>query len=173
MTAQMCKKWFVKFPPGDLSLDNATWLGRPVEIDRVQTETLAKNNQHYATWERANILKIFKSSVESHLHQLDYVHHVNVWIPHKLSEKTFLTIFLKVLLYLDVMKTFHFKNKLWQAMKSEYCTIMWNGRDHGQVKRTTSNCSKGQVPPKEGDVECLLGLEGNSLLSVPPGKPNN
>ena len=64
-------------------MDNAIWLGRPVEIDRVQTETLVKNNQHYATWERANIFKILKSGVESHLHQLDYVHHFDVWIPHK------------------------------------------------------------------------------------------
>ena len=112
VTDQMCKKWFAKFHPGDLSLDNATWLGKPVEIDRVQTETLAEKNQHYATRETANILKISKSSVESHLHQLGCIHHFDVWVPYKLSKKIFLTIFLKVLLYLDIMKTFHFKNKL-------------------------------------------------------------
>ena len=81
VTDQMCKKWFAKFHPGDLSLDSATWLGRPVEIYRVQTETLAENNQHYATWERANTFKIPKSSVESHLHQLGYIHHFDVWVP--------------------------------------------------------------------------------------------
>ena len=29
------------------------------------------------------------------------------------------------------MKMFHFYNKLLWAMKSGYCTIMWNRRDHG------------------------------------------
>ena len=38
-------------------------------------------------WEIANILKISKSSIETHLHQLGYVHCFDVWVPHKLSEK--------------------------------------------------------------------------------------
>ena len=40
--------------------------------------------------EIADILKISKSSVENHLHQLGYVHHFDVWVPHKLSEKNLL-----------------------------------------------------------------------------------
>ena len=28
-----CQKWFVKFRAGDLSLDDARWSGRPVEVD--------------------------------------------------------------------------------------------------------------------------------------------
>ena len=34
-----------------------------------------------------DILKISKSSVENHLHQLGYVNHFNVWVLHKLSKK--------------------------------------------------------------------------------------
>ena len=73
-----------------------------------QIETLIENNQRYTMWKIADILKISKSSTENHLHQLGYVNHFDVWLPHKLSKKTFLTIFPPAILYLNVMKTFHF-----------------------------------------------------------------
>ena len=60
MTDQMCQKWFAKFYAGDFLLDNAPWMGRPVEIDCNQIETLIENNQHYTTQEIADILKISK-----------------------------------------------------------------------------------------------------------------
>ena len=81
MTDQTCHKWFVKFRAGDFSLDDAPQLGRPVEVDSKQIETLIENNQHYTTWDTANILKISKSSFESHLHQLGYVNDYDVWAP--------------------------------------------------------------------------------------------
>ena len=49
-----------------------------------------KNNQRYTAWEIADILRISKSSIENHLHQLGYVNHFDVWVPHKLSEKNHL-----------------------------------------------------------------------------------
>ena len=61
MTDQMCQTWFVKFPAGDVSLDDAPWLGRPVEVGSNKIEPLIENNQHYTTQEIANILKISKS----------------------------------------------------------------------------------------------------------------
>ena len=51
----------MKFGAGDLLLDNASWLGRPVEVDSDHVETISEDNQHYTTWERAGILKISKS----------------------------------------------------------------------------------------------------------------
>ena len=55
----------------------------------------------YTTQEIVNILKISRSSVENPLHQLGYVNHFDVWVPHKLSvkKKTFLTVFPHVILY--------------------------------------------------------------------------
>ena len=38
---------FAKFHAGDFSLDDAPWLGRPVEVDSNQIETLIENNQCY------------------------------------------------------------------------------------------------------------------------------
>ena len=90
VTDQMCQKWFAKFRAGDFSLDDAPRSGRPVEVDNDQIETLIENNQCYAAWEIANILKISKSSIENHLHQLGYVNHFDVWVPHKFNDKNLL-----------------------------------------------------------------------------------
>ena len=57
----MCQKWFAKFRAGDFLLDDAPRLGRPVTVNRDQTDTLIKNNQHYTSWVIADIVKISKS----------------------------------------------------------------------------------------------------------------
>ena len=87
VTDQTCQNWFAKFRAGDFSLDDAPWSGRPVEVDSDKIETLIENNQRYTKWELANILKISKSRVENHLHQLGYVNRFDIWVPHKLSKK--------------------------------------------------------------------------------------
>ena len=56
-----CQKWFAKFRAGDFLLGNAPQLGRTVEVDRDQIETLTENNKHYTTWEIADILERSKS----------------------------------------------------------------------------------------------------------------
>ena len=61
--------------------------GRPGEVDSDQIEIIIEHNQPYTMWEIADIVKISKSSVENHLHQLGYVHCFDVWVPRKLSEK--------------------------------------------------------------------------------------
>ena len=109
--------------------DNAPWFGRPVEVDSEEVEKIIDSNQCYTMQDIANILKISKSITGSHVHHFEYVNHFDVCIPHKLNEKTFLTIFLYAVLSLNVMKTFHFKNKSWWAMNTGYCTVIWNGRD--------------------------------------------
>ena len=90
VTKRTCQKWFAKFRAGDFSLDDAPGSGRPVEVDSHQIETFIENNQRYTMWEIAHILKISKSSVENHLHQLGYVNCFDVWVPQKLSEKNLL-----------------------------------------------------------------------------------
>ena len=111
MTDQTCQRWFAKFHAGDFSLVAAPQSGRAVEVDSDQIKTLIENSQHYSTREIADILKISKSSIENHLHQLGYIHRFDVWVPHKLSKKTFLSVLLHAILYLNVMKTFCFLKK--------------------------------------------------------------
>ena len=55
VTDQTCQKWFAKFHDGDFSLDDAPWLGRPVEVDSDQTETLLEKNRCYTVREIADI----------------------------------------------------------------------------------------------------------------------
>ena len=90
MTYRTCQKWFAKVHAGDFSLHDAPQSGRPVEVDSDQIKTLIENNQCYTTREIADILKMSKSSVENHLHQLGYVSRFGVLVPHKLSEKNLL-----------------------------------------------------------------------------------
>ena len=86
VTDQTCQKGFAKFCAGDFLLDDAPWLGGPVEVDKDRIETIIENNQRYTTQEIANILRISKSSAENHLHQLGYVNHFDVWVSHNLSK---------------------------------------------------------------------------------------
>ena len=58
---QTYEKQFVKLHAEDFSLNNAPWLGKPLEVDSDQIKTLTENNQYYTMWEIVNILKISKS----------------------------------------------------------------------------------------------------------------
>ena len=78
VTDQTCQNSFTKFHARDFSLDDAPHWGRPVEVDSDQMETLIESSRRYTTWEIAYILKISKSSVENHLHQLGYVNRFDV-----------------------------------------------------------------------------------------------
>ena len=123
------KSGFAKLCAGDFSLDDAPQSGKPVEVDSDEIETLIENDQHYTTWEIANILQISKSSVENHLHQLGYVHHFDVWVPHKLSEKHLLDCISACDSLLKCNENVPFLKQI--EIKSGYCAIMWNGRDRG------------------------------------------
>ena len=79
MTDWMCQKWYINFLAEDLD--------RKVDVDSDQIEILIENDQHYTTQEIANILNIWNSSVENHLHQFGYINHFDVWVPHKLNKK--------------------------------------------------------------------------------------
>ena len=39
-----CQRWFAKFHAGHFLLDDAPWLGRPVEVDSDQIKTLRTIN---------------------------------------------------------------------------------------------------------------------------------
>ena len=80
----------MKFHAGAFSLDGAPRSGRPFEVDNDLIQTLIENHQRYTTREIADILKMSKSSIENHWHQLAYVNRFDVWVPHKLREENLL-----------------------------------------------------------------------------------
>ena len=59
-------------------------------MSKVVCEVLCWKFQRYTTQEVADIVKISKSSIENHLHQLGYVNCFDVWVPRKLSRKNVL-----------------------------------------------------------------------------------
>lgn len=71
-------------------LDDAPRSGRPTEVDSKTFKCWLFHYQHYAKYEIANILKISKSSIENHVHQLGYVNCFDVCVPYKLSKKSWL-----------------------------------------------------------------------------------
>ena len=77
VTDRICQKWLQKFHAGDLSLEDAPWLGRSEEVYSDQIKTLIENKQ-YTMWEIANILKISTSRAENNMYQLGYVYHFDV-----------------------------------------------------------------------------------------------
>ena len=61
VTDRMCQKWFVKFRAGEFLLDDASWVGRSVQVDSDQIETLIENNHSYTMQEIADMLRLSKS----------------------------------------------------------------------------------------------------------------
>ena len=47
VTDQMCQKWFAKICAKEFLLDDAPQLGRAIEVDSDQIETLIEKNQCY------------------------------------------------------------------------------------------------------------------------------
>lgn len=80
---RVCQKWFARFCSGNFSIQDASRSERPRST---ATKVLVDTNQRYTTSEIADVLQISKSSVGNHLHQLDYISRLDVWIPHELSE---------------------------------------------------------------------------------------
>ena len=110
LTDQTCKKWFAKFCAGVFLLDDSPWLGRPVEIDSDRIETLIETSQCYTMQEIAEYskypdqaLKIICTSLV-----ISITLKFGFLISQVEKKKIFLTIFPHEILYLNVMKMFHF-----------------------------------------------------------------
>ena len=74
-----------KFRAGDFSLKDVPCSGRSQEVDNDQLKNLIECNPRYTTRDIAQIQKISKSSAENHLHELDFINQLNVWVPHALT----------------------------------------------------------------------------------------
>ena len=117
-------------------LELSHWVTLHVWIDPLKLiaikSTLIENNQCYTMQEIADIFKIPKSNVENHLHQFGYVNCFDVWIPHKLREKTLFDhvsacdSLLKCNKSIPFLKQIVMGYEKWILYKK-----MWNRRDHG------------------------------------------
>ncbi|KAL1116692.1 hypothetical protein AAG570_005164 [Ranatra chinensis] len=86
VTERVCQKWFSRFRSENFFGSRCTSHWPPTEIDSDKVKEMVDTNPRYTTRQTADILKISKSSVENHLHQLGYVSRLDVWVPHQLSQ---------------------------------------------------------------------------------------
>lgn len=84
---RMCQRWFAKFHAGDTTLEDEKRSDRPAVADDDKIKNLIEDNQRYTTREVAEILHLSHTTVIEHLHKLEYVNRLDVWVPHDLSEK--------------------------------------------------------------------------------------
>ena len=124
-----------------------------------------KNNQRYTAWEIADILRISKSSIENHLHQLGYVNHFDVWVPHKLSEKNHLD---RISAYNSLLKCNENALFLKQIVMGDEKWILYNNVEQkrlwGKRNEPPPTTPKAVSSSKEGDVVYMVGLERSPLL---------
>ena len=115
--------------------------------------------------EVANRLKISKSSVEKHLHQLGYVHHFDVWVPQKLSEKNFLDC---ISAYNSLLK--HNENVLFwkQIVMGDEKRILYNNvewkRSWGKRNEPPPTTPKASLHPKKVMLYIYGGIGRESAI---------
>ena len=133
-----------------------------LKLAAIKIKILTGNNQRCITRERADTLKISKSSSENHLHHLDCAHHFDVKVPHKVKQKEkkkVLTVFPRAILFLNVNKNVPI---LKQIVTGNEKWIL-----HNNVEQKRSQGKQNEPPltsPKAGGGVHTAGLEGSPLL---------
>ncbi|GFV27525.1 histone-lysine N-methyltransferase SETMAR [Trichonephila clavipes] len=78
-----CQRWFSKFRPGDLSLQESDRSGRPSKIDNDVLRSMLENNPYLITEE----FGIQHTTVGDHIKSIGFVLKRSVWVPCELMEK--------------------------------------------------------------------------------------
>ena len=107
----------LQFPAGNFLLDDAPQLVGQFEVDSGQIKILIEKDPCYTMQQMAYTLKISTLRTENHLYRLGYVNCFDVWVTHKLREKTFLTTFLHTILYLNIIQTLFLKQTVMGSEK--------------------------------------------------------
>ena len=81
------RKWFANFKKGNFNLQDAERSGRPSTIDDDELKIKIAENPRINVRDLAELLQISKSAVHEHLQKLGFVSRLDVWVPHKLTEK--------------------------------------------------------------------------------------
>ncbi|XP_020298124.1 histone-lysine N-methyltransferase SETMAR-like [Pseudomyrmex gracilis] len=87
LSTDTCKRWFARFRSGEFNLQDAPRSGRPNSVDDDQLLATVKSDRHLTTREIAKRFGIHHTTVMDRLKKLGMVKKLDVWVPHKLSEK--------------------------------------------------------------------------------------
>ena len=81
------RKWFANFKKGNFNSLDEERSGGPSTIDDDELKIKIAENPRINVRDLAELLKISKSAVHEHLQKLGFVSRLDVWVPHKLTEK--------------------------------------------------------------------------------------
>lgn len=88
-----CQFWYKKFRSGDFDLIDKPRSGRPLAFNDEVLKLLIDENPRITTREVAERFNVDHTTVLNHLHGLKMVSRLDVWVPHKLSEKNLIDRF--------------------------------------------------------------------------------
>jgi histone-lysine N-methyltransferase SETMAR len=136
LSESTCQRWFMRFRSGDIDLEDAPRSGGPVTTNDDEILALVQHNRNLTTQEIADELNIHRTTIGYRLKKLGYVKKLDVWIPHKLSEKNLLD---RILISESLLNRQKLEGFLKRLITGDEKWIMYDN-----IKRKKSWCSPGQ-----------------------------
>lgn len=83
------KRWFVRLISGNFDVKDSPRTGRPIceKVDEILKKV--EEDRHISSYDIAKELNISQQTVLNNLHKIGYTKKLDVWVPHKLTEKKF------------------------------------------------------------------------------------
>nr|CDJ98307.1 Transposase domain containing protein [Haemonchus contortus] len=81
------RKWFARSKRVEFNFAVRQRAGRPSSLEEDQIKMIVEKDRHITTREIVERLNVPKSTVDDHLLVLGLVERLDVWVPHKLSER--------------------------------------------------------------------------------------
>ena len=82
----MTRKWFSRYKEDCFNISDTPHSGRPLGFDEDRLNTLIHNDPLQCTRELANVMNRDYSTIVQHLHSMDKVKKLGVWVPHALRQ---------------------------------------------------------------------------------------
>lgn len=84
------QRWFQRFRSGNMDVEDEARSGRPIveNVDKIME--IVELDRHVSIYFIAQELKISQKTVSNHLHKAGLKKKLDVWVPHKLTQKNLL-----------------------------------------------------------------------------------
>ena len=80
------RKWFAKFKNGNFDIDDTPRSRRSSEFDEDHLKALLKKESCQTSCEMAEKMNCDQKMILNHLHSMEFVEKLGVWVPHELSK---------------------------------------------------------------------------------------
>ncbi|PIO76193.1 hypothetical protein TELCIR_01737 [Teladorsagia circumcincta] len=139
---------------GEFTVEDRQRSGRLSSVENDQIKMLIETNRHITTREIGEKLDVLKPTIHEHLMELGFVKRLDVWVPHKLSERNLMDRVSVCGSLLKQNENEPFLKRMVTGTRSGSCTTTWSGYDRGAIlvdgHRKWSRRANGQED-KEGE----------------------